>query len=154
MSDKIITNYCPKSYVSYYCKRFLGQTTKLNSLPAGKTNNHTLFHITNENIKLTNTQCQTFLPLVPSMISSQNYQQSVMENKKDTFRIYYHAITLINVITDLTLGCLDTWLWVYYQALNNSFYMWWMIRSVVEVAANVHKFSVNWYGQHRSFPAD
>jgi hypothetical protein len=58
----------------------LGQTTKLNSLPAGETNNHTLFHIINKNIKLTNTQCQTFLPLVPSMIPSQNYQYSMLEN--------------------------------------------------------------------------
>jgi len=80
MSDKIVTNYCPKSYVSDYWKHILGQTTKLNSLPAGKTNNH----MTNENIKLTNTQCQTFLPPVPSMISSQNYQHRVLENKKDT----------------------------------------------------------------------
>ena len=32
--------------------------------------------------------------------------------------------------------------------------MWWMIRSVVEVAANVSKFYVKWYGQHRSLPAD
>jgi hypothetical protein len=73
----------------------MGQTSKLNSLPAGETNNHTLFHITNENIKLTNTQSQ----LVPSMIFSQNYQHSVLENK-DTFIIYYHAITLINIVVD------------------------------------------------------
>ena len=32
------------------------------------------------------------------MISSQYYQHNVHEN--DTFRIYYHAITLINVIAD------------------------------------------------------
>jgi len=39
------------------------------------------------------------------------------------------------------LGFLDIWLWLYYEALNNSlFYMWWMIRSVVEVVANVRKF--------------
>jgi len=77
----------------------MGQTTKLNSSPASETNNHTLFHITNENIKLTNTQSQTFLKLVPSMIFSQNYQHSVLENK-NTFRIYYHAITLIHVVAD------------------------------------------------------
>jgi len=94
MSDKIITNYCPKSYVSEYWKHILGQTTKLNSLPAGETNNHTLFQIPNENTKLTNTQSQTFLPLVPSMISSQNYQYCVLENK-DISRIYYHTTTLI-----------------------------------------------------------
>jgi len=45
MSDKIKINYCPKRYVYDYWKHILGQTTKLNSLPAGETNNHTLFHI-------------------------------------------------------------------------------------------------------------
>jgi hypothetical protein len=81
MSDKIITNYCPKSYISDYWKHILGQITKLNSLPAGE-NNHTLFHMTNENKKLTNTQCQTFLPPVPSMIYSQNYQHHVLETRR------------------------------------------------------------------------
>jgi hypothetical protein len=99
MSDKIITNYCPKSYVCDYSTHILGQTTKLNSLPAGETNNHTLCHIPNENIKLTNTQSQTFLPLAPSIISSQNYQHSVLENK-DTFRIFYHVTILTNFIAD------------------------------------------------------
>jgi len=99
MSDKIITNYSPKSYASDNWKHILGQTTKLNSLPAGETNNHTLFQIPNKNTKLRDTQSQIFLPLVPSTISSQNYQHSVLE-KKDIFRIYYHAITLINVLVD------------------------------------------------------
>jgi hypothetical protein len=37
MSDKIRTNYYPTSYVSDDWKHILGQTTKLNSLPPGET---------------------------------------------------------------------------------------------------------------------
>jgi hypothetical protein len=32
--------------------------------------------------------------------------------------------------------------------------MYWMIKSVVEVAATVGRFSVNLSGEHKSFPAD
>ena len=34
------------------------------------------------------------------MISNKNYQHSELEKNKGTLRIYYHALTLINILPD------------------------------------------------------